>query len=485
MTKNAAYVEDRSFDWVPLSERTGNLRSQTQLWFMVNASFLTAATGTLGPFSGLGLPWTLTAIVLGSILGTMFQAFHGAQGPKMGLPQMIQSRAQFGSKGAVLPLAAATIVQFGFSLFYVQTGASSLEVVIPTTSVTVLQITVGIAALLVAAIGYRLVMAAEKTASYVTVASLLVLTIGAFTLLPVSELLQDGEFKLAPFLLQFGAAATFQVAIAPIVSDYTRYLPVKTSGAKISASVFGGTLLSAVWIEGLGAVLALSFPEEDVIGGFAKLADQMLPGLAIFMMLVSLVTCLNSAAVCFYSGSVAFLTAVEGFRRLRSTFRLRLLTITVIGAAVILASVVVPSGALGSFSVFLTILSYFLIPWTAVNLIDYYVVRRGVLSISDILEPDGGIYGQWGKAGITSYLIGFVAMIPFFTTTVWVGPAAEAIGGADFSFFIGLVVSGGMYLFLTRKFDRTAEAAAVAAARINTLGTTPVSSNDVQEEFTR
>ncbi|CAN5242792.1 cytosine permease [soil metagenome] len=467
--KSAGLLEERSYDYVPTNERSGNLRSQTQLWFMINASFLTAATGALGPLSGLGLPWTIVAIISGSVFGTLFQAFHGAQGPRMGLPQMIQSRAQFGSKGAVLPLAAATIVQFGFAIFYVQTGASSLGIVIPAAPIGILQVLVGLAGLVVAAIGYKLVMLAEKTVSYLMIATLIVLTIGVIVLLPVGELLQHSEFVLAPFLLQFGAAATFQIAVAPVVSDYTRYLPVRTSGGAVSASVFFGTLVSAVWIEILGAILALSFPKLDTVSGFAKLADNMLPGLSLPVMIVSLITCLNAVAVCFYSGSVAFLAAVEGFRRFKSTFKVRGLTIAIIGVLVIIASLIVPSGALGSFSVFLSILVYFLIPWTAVNLTDYYIVRRGVLSISDILKPDGGIYGRWGKAGMISYIVGFIVMIPFFSTTLWVGPAAKAIGGADFSFFVGLIVSAGLYLILTRRFDRVANYDAVRATPINTI----------------
>ncbi|MDT0196471.1 hypothetical protein Q9R30_13995 [Arthrobacter sp. AB6] len=57
MKNNDAFVEDRSFDWVPPSERTGNYQSQTQLCFMVNAPFSRAATGTLTPFSRRGLSW--------------------------------------------------------------------------------------------------------------------------------------------------------------------------------------------------------------------------------------------------------------------------------------------------------------------------------------------------------------------------------------------------------------------------------------------
>ncbi len=464
-------VEDRSFDYVPPSARTGSLWSQTQLWFMINASFLTASTGALGSLAGLGLRWSITAIVLGSVFGTLFQAFHGAQGPRMGLPQMIQSRAQFGTRGAVLPLVAATLVQFGFAIFYVQTGAASIHVITTGISLPVLSLGVGVVALLVATIGYQVVLRAEKTVSYLMLAALVVLSVCAFSYLPVGAYLGVADFGLAPFLLQFAASATFQIAVAPVVSDYTRYLPEWISGWKVSATVFGGTLLSAIWIEILGAILAIAYPDASTVAGFDQLAANVSSVLAGVMMVVSLLTCLNAVAVAFYSGSIAFLTAVEGFRRFTSTFKVRAAAIVSLGSIAIFASLFVPENALNAFSVFLAILTYFLIPWTAVNLIDYYIVRRGILSISDILKTDGGIYGRWGRSGMISYTVGFIAMIPFFSTSVWVGPAAAAMGGADFSFAVGLFVSGGLYLFLTRDFDREAEYQLVARSPINTIDT--------------
>jgi NCS1 family nucleobase:cation symporter-1 len=45
---------------------------------------------------GASLFWSVLAIVVGVLVGTLFMAFHSAQGPQLGLPQMIQSRRQFG-----------------------------------------------------------------------------------------------------------------------------------------------------------------------------------------------------------------------------------------------------------------------------------------------------------------------------------------------------------------------------------------------------
>ncbi|GAA3704820.1 cytosine permease [Arthrobacter ginkgonis] len=477
MQQRDALVESRSFDHVPESERHGTVRSQVQFWFMVNATLITLFTGAVGPLFGLGLSWTLLAIVIGSIVGTLFQAFHGAQGPHMGLPQMIQSRVQFGSRGAILPLAAVTVVQFGFAVFFIQTGASSLA------DVTVDQpilfpVLVGAAAVVLAIVGYRLLLRVEKIASYLMLANLLLLTVAALTVLPIGSMFSQSAFAPVAFLAQAGAAATYQLAIAPIVSDYTRYLPSKTSGRAVSAAVFGGTLLSAVWLESLGAGLAIAFPGTDLITAIRDMGNSFGFGLGAATMVVSLASCLIACALTFYSGSVSLLSAAEAFRPLRSTSALRSTTIVIAGILVIAVALLLPSDTLGSFSAFLSILGYFLIPWTAVNLTDYYLVRRGVYSISDILKSDGGIYGRWGIPGMLSYGLGFAAMVPFFSTAIYTGPLAKALGGADVAFAVGLAVAAGAYLLITRGRDFTDEFTAVRAAPLNTLEQSAVPEGD-------
>ena len=82
-----------------------------------------------------------------------------------------------------------------------------------------------------------------------------------------------------------------------------------------------------------------------------------------------------------------------------------------------------------NFENFLLLVLYFFIPWTAVNLVDYFIVRHGHYAIGEIFNPHG-IYGRWGWRGILSYLVGFAAMLPFFSIgtffTGWVANAATA-----------------------------------------------------------
>src|SRR5450631_1244796 len=98
----------------------------------------------------------------------------------------------------------------------------------------------------------------------------------------------------------------------------------------------------------------------------------------------------------------------------------------------------------------LTIMLYLLVPWTSINLIDYFFVRRGQYAITQFSVPHG-IYGAWGARGLAAYFAGFCAALPFFVLPdIYMGPAARALGGVDVGWLVGLLVSGAVYLWLAR-----------------------------------
>src|ERR687883_530323 len=153
MNSDRGGVEVRSIDYVPLDERHGKLWHLGPLWFMGNAQIATLAVGVVGVSSGGNLLWSLVAIVVGTFVGTFFMAFHSAQGPQLGLPQMIQSRPQFGYIGALLVWLFAYLQYAGFNVFNTilagQAGHTTLH--IPTKLGIVIATA---AAVVVALIGY-------------------------------------------------------------------------------------------------------------------------------------------------------------------------------------------------------------------------------------------------------------------------------------------------------------------------------------------
>jgi purine-cytosine permease-like protein len=102
------------------------------------------------------------------------------------------------------------------------------------------------------------------------------------------------------------------------------------------------------------------------------------------------------------------------------------------------------------------VLLYLFTPWTAINLVDFYVVRKGHYSVREIFNARG-MYGRWNWRGLTAYAVGFAAMIPFFSTGFGEGPVAVALGGADVAMLVGLPVAALVYLWACRSLDVEAD----------------------------
>ena len=121
-------LETRSIDYVPLDERHGKIWHLGPLWFMSNAQIATLAVGLISITTGGDLFWSVVSIVVGTLVGTLFMAFHSAQGPQLGLPQMIQSRPQFGYVGALLVWLFAYVQYAGFNVFNSVLAGDSMHV---------------------------------------------------------------------------------------------------------------------------------------------------------------------------------------------------------------------------------------------------------------------------------------------------------------------------------------------------------------------
>jgi hypothetical protein len=101
--------------------------------------------------------------------------------------------------------------------------------------------------------------------------------------------------------------------------------------------------------------------------------------------------------------------------------------------------------------------------------VDFFFVRRGHYAITDIFRPDG-VYGAWGWRGLTAYFVGFAAEIPFMVLPPIAGLSytgyfpAHVTNGVDYSWLVGLAVSGLVYLLLSRSLNLAAERSAIDAS---------------------
>jgi nucleobase:cation symporter-1, NCS1 family len=469
-------LEVRSIDYVPLSERHGKLWHLGPLWFMSNAQLATLAVGVLGVTTGGNLIWSLLAIVLGALTGTLFMAAHSAQGPQLGLPQMIQSRPQFGFVGAILVWLFAYLQYAGFNIFNTILAGQSMEATVHG-SRKVWIVAATLLALVAAVIGYDFIHRMEQALTYGFLVLFGVLTVAAFALRYPAGAFDLGGFSLTPFLLQYSVVAGYQISWAIYVSDYSRYLPPDVTVRKTFLWTYWGSALGAAWIMCLGsAIAAWAGDQFDVVGSLRAAGDRVFSGFGSVLLVFAALGLISVTALNMYGGSLTLISASDSFRRMRPTLTVRIVTVSLTALLSLVFAVTSSESFLENFENFLLLVLYLFIPWTAVNLVDYFLVRRGHYAIAEIFNPHG-VYGRWSWRGIVAYLVGFAVMVPFFSTGIYTGPVAEAAGGADFSLFLGLPVAGVLYWVLARNLDLTEERR-LAAAEDPELETRPAGVGD-------
>ncbi|MFW2270740.1 purine-cytosine permease family protein [Burkholderia orbicola] len=464
-------IEHHSIDYIPESERHAKLASQGPFWFLGNFHFFTISIGFVGPGMGLSAGWTTLAGALGIMFGTLFMAFHGSQGPEMGLPQMIQSRAQFGYRGVIVALLATLFVFVGFNVVNVSLMVDGVHNVFGIDGGFVAVAAVAFGALL-AIYGHDLM---HRTFTWALVATLPLYALVTLALVfghaapssaPVSS--TPPGFNWIGFATQFAIAASYNISYAPYVSDYSRYLPKQTSRAKLIAVIFAGASLSGAWMIGLGAWLAQKLHAADALVAMNDIGASLVPGLGKLIAFVSLAGFLPIIALNAYSAMLTVLTGIDSIVPIKPTRRARVASILAISTFVLACVFAIRGNGIALLQTFLTLMLYFLVPWTAVNLVDYFFVRRGHYAIAHFFTPRG-LYGTWQLRGILSYMIGFASMVPFFyvfdaevNREVFVGPFARMLGGVDVAWLVGLIVSGGVYWLMSRSLDLDRERRIIA-----------------------
>jgi purine-cytosine permease-like protein len=274
-------------------------------------------------------------------------------------------------------------------------------------------------------------------------------------------------------MAQFSVAAAYNITYAPYVSDYSRYMPRATKPRSIIAAVFFGASGSAIWLIALGAWLATRLGISDGLVGLQKSGDNVAAPLGSITAFLSATALLATMGMNAYGGMLTVLTGVDSFKTLKTSRVWRAGTVVVLAAIwYALGQAISSSGSETAVSAVLdslTLMLYLLVPWTALNLVDFFFVRRGHYAITDIFRPDG-VYGTWAWRGLTAYAVGFAAEIPFMVLPPIGGLhytgyfPSHVTDGVDYAWLVGLIVSGLVYLVLSRSLDLTAEQAAISAS---------------------
>ena len=464
----AREIERLSIDWVPENKRHGRLWHQPLLWFLSDFQYFTIPIGFVGPALGLSLGWTVVAGALGVFVGTIFMALHATQGPRLGLPQMIQSRAQFGYRGVLVILAVTLFTYLAFNVTDEVLTSQGFHNAFGLDA-TAVEIAVAVIAIVIAIWGHDWVHRVFR--------ALLMVSFPVVSLLSIAVIfgLAHGHashahlgFTLAAFMAQFTTAAAYNITFAPYVSDYSRYLPSATNARKVIATVLFGASTSPMWLIALGAWLAIHLGATDGLVG-TKIAGNNffhpLGSVAAILLALSLIATMGMNA---YGGMLTVLTAIDSIRRIHPGRRARVITILALAVVWFAISRSISSNGASTVANSLTLMLYLLVPWTATNLVDFFLVRRTRYAITDLFDAHG-IYGSWNWRGLVAYFVGFAAEIPFMVLPslagfTFTGPLAKQISDIDISWLVGLAVTAIVYWLLSLSMDVHGETAAIEAS---------------------
>jgi nucleobase:cation symporter-1, NCS1 family len=449
-TEQPARLEISTIQQIPLDQRHGTASDLFTVWFGSNVMLLTIVTGGLA-VTVFGLPFlsAVVALAVGNLVGGIFMALHAAQGPTLGVPQMIQTRGQFGSLGSLLVVGIVIIMYVGFLASNLVLAGQAMASMVPGFSDIPGILVVGILGVIAAIYGYDLIHAYTRWMSYAC-GILLVVTAGWIVWvhgLP-EHFLDLNSFNWIGFLGTVSAGALWQIAYAPYVSDYSRYMPADTGARPAFWASYWGCVLGSFLPMVLGALVGLAAPKGNLIAGLASLTGSIAPlVLIVFSVAVAAANAMN-----LYCGALSALTFGQTvFPRWSPGPQARTVMCLVFFVLSVAGAVLGKAAFLVNYEHFILLLLYVLVPWTAINLVDYYLLRHGIYDVPSFFRQDGGIYGRINVAAVTCYGFGILVQLPFIDCALYTGPVAKAMGGIDLSWIVGLLVTSPVYYWLAKR----------------------------------
>lgn len=456
-------VEKQTIGPIPADERHGTSRGLLAIWFGMNMTPLTVVTGaTATTVLHLPIGWAIVAVLVGNVLGGVGMALHSAQGPGLGVPQMLQARGQFGAYGASIIVVVALVMFVGYFSSNLVVATDSISQVVPAVGGRTGLVLCTALSLVISVFGYRLIRQFTAWSAYVVGALVLVAFAGVLAGGHLGAVLTAGRFTVAGFCATVAIGVVWQLTYAPYVSDYSRYMPQATGARGAFWGTYVGCVASSSLLMVLGGLVGASTGTGEAMAGLSGLLGHTV-GFVVLLGFAVAAGLGNSVNV--YCSSLCALTVGETFRRgWMPGMRARLVTTLLLHLVGLGIAAATQTSFAATYFSFLSVLLYVLIPWSAVNLVDYYLVRHADYDVAAFFRPDGGRYGRWNAGALGVFAIGVLVQVPFMATGLYTGAAARALGGVDLAWLVGLTVSGAGYYLLARAWPAVVRLAPVPDA---------------------
>jgi NCS1 family nucleobase:cation symporter-1 len=371
------------------------LLDQLGLWGNLGVSLLgfTGAIFVLQP-GGTGTPELslaagLSAIVVGTILGTLAVACSGLPGARTGAPAMVLLRGLFGADLSYIPTALNIVQCLGWGVFEIVTIATAAHTVAPSlprwSYVLLAGATTGVLTL-------RPLGAIRVLRRYVTAAVVIVL-VYFFVALIRHPLPAFSRGTWSGYWAATDTVVAAAISFAPLAADYTRH---SRSEKMAFVGTFAGYGIAQVlcYVIGLLALVTVAHSPNEIYGAF------------IAVPLGSIGFAILAARELDQSFANVYSTAVS-VQNLRPLWDRRLLALGITAATTMMALWV----DIADYENFLVLLGSVFVPMFAVLVVDFFVLSKGHWDLSSRSPARWAMLLPWLLGFVTYQLInpGYIA----------------------------------------------------------------------------
>ncbi len=445
MADSPASVEKFGVEHIPESARHGAPNRTFTLWFAANLTIADYIIGVLTTTAfGLTVAQALPVLLLGNMIGGLFLGLSAAMGPKLGFPQMFSSRASFGRLGNYAPGAFNWVSTVGWFTVNTILGVEAVQAVAPSLNFGLVAFALVAIQVAIAVYGHDFIQLFERVMSIVLGFLFLfvfVLTLPHFgsifgaTAVLSEETGMGAAASAGTLATVFAISFSYLMSWSPYASDYSRYMSPSTSARRVAVYALVGGAGASFAVELIGALVG-SINAVPTIGGLYAFAGQF----GWVAMLTIVLGSMAANALNIYTNALSALVL---------DIRARRATLVIAGGAVGLSLALLAGATFESFfENFLLALTYWITPWLAIVLVDYYLKRRTTVEAVErapSFDPVAlGVYAL-------SILVSVPFMVPPSALPYPVGALSSWFGGADFSYFISFGVAALLTVVVRRR----------------------------------
>ena len=437
-------VEQHGIDHIPESSRNATPRDIFFTWFGANVIFTYIVIGAIVGSLGLSLWQSLGVVVLGNLLYVLV-GLTSIAGPRAGTAMLTISRSSFGIVGNRLPSVLSWLTTIGWTTVNMVIGTLSLVTLADLAGLGSGTAVKLLALVLITAVTVAITVLGHATILLVNTVLSFALGIGTLVVgvIVVAEAwgggaAAGGEAGLGIWLIALAIVAAAPMSYVNTGADYSRYLPVGTSGRTITLVTALGSFIPATLIGAVGVVAASVTDMTDPIAGLQNIVPEAL--LIAYLAVVVGGTVTNNFLNTYSSGMSLLAVGV-------STTRTRATTLNIVLALAVTCYVVFFRDFSEFLIAFLTLMIVWSSAWCGVFLADM-ALRRGRYDVEGLQRTAGGPYwyrGGWNVPAVVWFVVGSVVSALFAASTIWTGPLTGWVDGGDLSIFAGLLVAGVGY----------------------------------------